>query len=264
MSTHHRAKKKNLISFCIPVLNEQDNILPAYERIKKVMAGEAEHYDYEIVFTDNHSNDRTFEILAELAESDPKIRVLRFSRNYGFQQSILTNYLHCQGDAAIQLDCDLQDPPEMIPEFLRKWEEGYKVIYGIRKSRVHESWILTASRKLFYRVIDFLSEHHLPHDAGDFRLIDRVIINQLVSIGRQQPYLRGAIASFGFKQTGLPYHRNSRQYGISKFNFSKLFGLALDGILSHSLVPLRIAIFVGLVVSVLASPGLRCGQSHGL
>ena len=108
---------------------------------------------------------------------------------------------------------------------------------------------------MFYRIIDFLSEHHLPHDAGDFRLIDRVIINQLVSIGRQQPYLRGAIASFGFKQTGLPYDRKSRQYGRSKFNLSKLFGLALDGILSHSLVPLRIAIFVGLVVSVLASFG---------
>jgi glycosyltransferase involved in cell wall biosynthesis len=190
--------QRKLLSICVPVFNEQDNIVPLYERVCSVMGEIADRYDFELVFTDNHSIDRTFEELAALARKDPRVRVIRFSRNFGFQKSILTNYLNARGDAAIQIDCDLQDPPEMILEFIRLWEQGYKVVYGVRRKRPGDSKVLQQSRKMFYRLIDMLSEEHLPHDAGDFRLIDRVILDYLGTIQDQQPYIRGIIATLGY------------------------------------------------------------------
>ncbi len=138
--------------------------------VSAVIGGLAGRYDFEFVFTDNHSSDRTFEILTELAQRDRRIRAIRFSRNFGFQRSILTNYRHARGVAAIQLDCDLQDPPEMIVDFLRHWEQGYQVVYGVRRRRPKEALWLRLARRAFYRLIDLLSEERLPHDAGgDFR-----------------------------------------------------------------------------------------------
>src|ERR1051326_288999 len=159
------------------------------------------------------------------------------------------------GDAAVQIDCDLQDPPELIREFLRLWAEGWHVVYGIRRSR-KEGWGIQATRRVFYRLLDALSEDRLPHDAGDFRLVDRRILEQLKQIDDYQPYLRGAIASLGFNQIGVPYDRNVRTHGSSKFSVRDLVALALDGILNHSVVPLRIATFTGLLVSVLTFLGL--------
>ncbi len=247
--------QKRKISICVPVFNEEDNILPFYERILPVMEALNETFDFEILFTDNHSTDATFERLAELSLRDPRVRVLRFSRNFGFQRSILTNYTNARGDAAIQLDVDLQDPPELIVDFVKHWEEGYKVVYGIRRSRPNESHWLHGARKLFYRLVDFLSEDELPHDAGDFRLIDRCVIDQLKLVSDQQPYLRGLIASMGFKQIGVVYDRSARERGSSKFNLWRLLGLALDGILHHSVVPLRIATVFGLIMSSIAVLG---------
>lgn len=253
MTEPQTATRRKLISICVPVYNEEDNIRPFYARLRSVIDPLADRYDFEIVVTDNHSEDRTFEELIAIGEIDNRLRVIRFSRNFGFQRSILSNYQNCRGDAAIQLDVDLQDPPEIVPEFLRLWEEGYKVVYGVRRARPNENWLLQATRKLFYRLIDFLSEDSLPHDAGDFRLIDRCIIQELRSVSDQKPYLRGMIAAMGFRQTGIVYDRAERQRGVSKFNLARLVGLALDGILNHSVIPLRIATILGVVMSAVAS-----------
>ncbi|MCJ7543635.1 MAG: glycosyltransferase family 2 protein [Phycisphaerae bacterium] len=234
------------ISIVIPVYNEEPNVHRTYERVKAVMAGLADRYDHELVFTDNHSTDRTFEIIVELARNDACVRGIRFSRNFGYQRSILTGYLMSTGDAAVQLDCDLEDPPEMIPDFVAKWEQGYRVVYGVRSSR-QEGKVTAATRRLFYRLIDALSEDDLPHDAGDFRLLDRRIVNELGRYYDCSPYIRGAVASMGFDQVGISYHRQRRQAGRSKFNFRASLHLAMDGILNHSTVPLRIASISGLV-----------------
>jgi len=232
----------------MPVYNEEANIRRAYEAVEKVFAS-MEGYDHEYVFADNHSDDGTFSVLTELAKGDERVKVIRYNRNYGFQRSLLTAYRYASGDAAIQIDCDLQDPPELIVEFIRKWEEGYQVVYGERLQR-QEAWHMNVIRKFFYRLIDFLSEDKLPFDAGDFRLVDRRVLDVLQQIDDCQPYLRGLIATMGFNQTGIPYVRNERRSGESKFSMAQLFGLALDGILNHSVMPLRLATGIGLIVSV--------------
>jgi glycosyltransferase involved in cell wall biosynthesis len=236
----------------VPAYNEEGNIAPLYDRVHRVMSELADRYEFELIFTDNHSEDATFSEIAELAQRDARVRGIRFSRNFGFQRSILANFRHARGDAAIQLDCDMQDPPELIPQFLQYWEQGYKVVYGIRRSRPNESWYLHLSRKLFYRLIDLLSEDELPKDAGDFRLVDRCILEELRLVNDQKPYLRGMIAAMGFRQIGIPYDRDERTRGASKFNLFRLFGLALDGILQHSIVPLRMATIIGATISGLA------------
>jgi dolichol-phosphate mannosyltransferase len=239
----------------VPVFNEEANVEALYNTVVQVMSQVSERYDFELLFTDNHSNDRTFDILKGLAARDTRVRALRFSRNFGFQRSILTAYNNARGDAAVQIDCDLQDPPNLILEFLRKWESGYRVVYGVRTSR-REKWWMNITRKVFYRLIDSLSDDPLPHDAGDFRLIDRCILNQLAQLDDYQPYLRGTIAALGFEQIGLPYDRFERQHGKSKFSMSELFALALDGILNHSIVPLRIATYLGFLISVVTFLGV--------
>jgi dolichol-phosphate mannosyltransferase len=247
--------RKPLVSICVPVFNEEQNIRPLYEALLVITAQVQVKYDFEFVFTDNHSSDQTFEVLGDLAARDPRVRGIRFSRNFGFQRSILTAYNNAHGDAAIQIDCDLQDPPSLILEFLNKWESGYHVVYGIRATR-QESWWMRVTRKGFYRLIDSLSDDPLPHDAGDFRLIDRCVLDQLLKFEDYQPYLRGAIATLGFEQIGIPYNRAERQHGESKFSFGELIGLALDGILNHSVVPLRIATYLGLLISVVTFVGI--------
>jgi dolichol-phosphate mannosyltransferase len=247
---------RRLISICVPVYNEAENIRPLYDRLAPVLAGLAGRYDFEILFTDNHSEDQTFERLAELALADTRVRVIRFSRNFGFQRSVLANYAQARGAAAIQIDCDLQDPPELFAEFIARWEAGYQVVYGIRKMRPHEGWPLRAGRRLFYRLIDRLSEDNLPHDAGDFRLVDRRVLDHLRAIRDQQPYVRGLIAAMGFRQIGIPYDRAPRARGRSKFKLRHLIGLAFDGILHHSTVPLQIATLVGLGMFALTFLGI--------
>jgi len=244
-----------LLSICVPTYNEEGNLRPLYERVRNVMAPLADRYAFELLFTDNHSEDGTFAEIAELAAIDSRVRALRFSKNFGFQRSILANYCHTRGDVAIQLDCDLQDPPELIPRFLELWEQGYKVVYGVRRARPNEARWLFHARRLFYRLIDLLSEERLPKDAGDFRLIDRCIVAELLKIQDQQPYLRGSIAAMGFRQIGVPYDRDARTRGASKFDMIRLVGLALDGILQHSVIPLRLASLAGAVMFVLSALG---------
>ena len=246
---------RRLITICVPVFNEELNIEPLHAALLPIMDQLSDRYDFELLFTDNHSTDHTFEALERLAARDVRVRAIRFSRNFGFQRSIATGYANARGDAAIQIDCDLQDPPALVVEFVRKWEQGYKVVYGVRSSR-KESWWMNFVRKMFYRIIDSLSEDELPLDAGDFRLLDRCVLDELQKFEDNQPYLRGTIAALGFDQIGIPYDRAERQRGASKFSFSELIGLALDGILNHSVVPLRIATYLGLAISVLTFAGI--------
>jgi dolichol-phosphate mannosyltransferase len=250
-------EKRPLISLVIPVYDEEDNIEPLYKAVVAVIDPLSEMYRFEFVFTDNHSTDKTPELLSALAQEDSRVRAFRFSRNFGYQRSILTAYLLSEGAAAIQLDCDLQDPPEMIPAFLERWREGSDVVYGIRKSRLEAArW--TIARKVFYWLVDFLSEDPIPRDAGDFRLISRRVIEELRRISDPKPYLRGTIATLGFKQTGIDYERRAREVGVSKFSFYDNIKLALDGIINQSVVPLRMAIYVGMgvaMLTVLASIG---------
>lgn len=243
-------QQKKLISLVIPVFNEEENIFPLYEAVVPIINDYADQYDFELVFTDNHSVDSTFAKLSELREIDQRVRVFRFSRNFGYQKSILTGYLKARGDALIQLDCDLQDPPDLIPEFLKHWEDGCAVVYGVRQSR-RENAVLHYARKLFYRLANYLSEDDLPIDVGDFRLIDRKVVDVLRQVDDAQPYLRGMIAAMGFKQHGIKYDRCDRERGKSNFRFKDLVGLALDGILNHSIVPLRLATFFGVGVTAL-------------
>jgi glycosyltransferase involved in cell wall biosynthesis len=248
-------KARPLISIVVPVYNEQGNIEPLYAAVDEVFSTVRDRYDYELVFTDNHSEDQTFAELSRLAARDSRVRVFRFSRNFGFQRSIYTGYMMARGAATVQIDCDLQDPPALILEFLREWEAGNKIVYGVRRGR-KEGFLITLVRKVFYRLIDFLSEDHLPHDAGDFRLVDRKVLEVLRRIDDQKPYLRGTLATLGFNQKGVVYDRAGRARGESKFSLRDLFGLALDGILSHSTVPLRVATYTGLTVSTLTLLGV--------
>ena len=250
-------RSKPLVSLVVPVYNEEDNIPLFYPAVREVIDLLATEYDFEFVFSDNHSTDRTPELLRALAKQDSRVRAYRLSRNFGYQRSILTAYLRSEGDVAIQLDVDLQDPPELIPVFLKKWREGSDVVYGIRKSRL-ESRRWKLARKLFYWLVDFLSEDPIPRDAGDFRLISRRVINELGRIGDPNPYLRGTIATLGFQQTGIDYARRARAVGMSKFSFYDNIKLALDGVVNQSVVPLRMATYIGLAISgltVLASLG---------
>ena len=243
-------QRNPLISIVVPVFNEELNIASFYKRTTAVITGFQDRFEFEYVFTDNHSTDSTFALLSALAKTDSRIRVFRFSKNFGYQRSILTGYKNCRGVAAIQLDVDLQDPPELIAVFIEHWQEGADVVYGIRTQRA-EGWTITKARSMFYRIVDLLSEDELPVDAGDFRLVSRRVIDILCAYRDANPYLRGTIATLGFKQVGVPYIRDMRQHGESKFPFSKLLSLALDGILNHSTLPLRFATYFGLAASLL-------------
>jgi polyisoprenyl-phosphate glycosyltransferase len=242
--------EKPLISLVVPVYNEEDNLDDFYADVRRVTDPLAAQYVFEFVFTDNHSTDNTPNFLRDLARADPRIHAYRFSRNFGYQRSILTAYLKCRGDAAIQLDCDLQDPTELIVEFLKRWREGYDVVYGTRVSR-NESWKWSFVRKIFYWLVDFLSEDPIPLDAGDFRLVSRRVIEELRRIDDTRPYLRGTIATLGFNQLGIDYDRGARTRGSSKFSLHDNVMLALDGIVNQSVVPLRVATYVGIAVSFL-------------
>lgn len=235
---------KPLISISIPVLNEAGNLDALYARLCEIGTRMADRCDLEFVFTDNHSEDATWEKLSALAQKDQRVRAIRFAKNFGFQRSILANYLHTRGDAVMQIDADLQDPPEMLEAFFEKWQAGYHVVYGIRRKRP-DNLVLHAFRRLGYWFIDAVSEHPIPRDVGDFRLIDRRVIEVLSKIKTPSPYLRGMIAGLGFNQTGILYDRDARVAGESKFDVSRLIRLGLTAVFNHSTVPLRVASLAG-------------------
>lgn len=240
---------KTLVSILIPALNEEETVRTAYDRVAAVFDGLPD-YDMEVIFTDNHSTDRTFEILTDISAADTRVRVLRFSRNVGYQKSVLMAYSEARGACAIQLDCDMQDPPELIPDMLDQWRQGYHVVYGIRRS-LPDGPLVAMARRAFYALIDLISTDDLPRNAGEFRLTDRRILDQLRKVDDRSPYVRGLISGMGFSQIGFEYDRQARKAGQSKFPFKAMLGLAIDGMINHSLLPLRLASMLSLFIGTM-------------
>lgn len=235
-----------LVSVLVPAFNEEENVARAHAAIAAVFDSLPD-YQLELIFTDNHSTDRTFERLRAIARRDGRVSVYRFSRNVGYHRSVLFAYQQARGSCAILLDCDLQDPPELIPAMLMRWSEGHQVVYGIRTS-LPDGAVTAGFRRIFYRGIRALSDDDLPVDAGEFRLVGRPILDELRLVDDTSPYVRGLISSMGFSQVGIPYDRRERVAGTSKFPLRRMVSMALDGLLNHSMVPLRLASGIALVV----------------
>ncbi len=239
------------VSICIPVFNESENIENAISSVERLFSEKLKTYSLEIIVTDNGSSDDTWEIIEKLSKSRPNLIAYKFSRNFGYQNSVFAGLSLATGDAIIELDADLQDPVEVIPEFIESWEEGYNVVYGIRTARSC-SRVKKLAYGFFYKTMGALAELDIPPDAGDFRLIDRKVANVLKALTEKNLYLRGLISHIGFKQKAIYYQRNSRELGESKFSFKDYFIFAFDGITAFSKKPLRGIAFVGVILFFLS------------
>jgi len=228
-----------LISVCIPTYNEENNIVEAVESVEKLFAEQLPQYDLELIITDNASVDSTWKIIKELAESRQHLKAVRFSRNFGYQNSIFAGLSLSTGDAVVELDADLEDPPDVIPRFIEKWEEGYKVVYGVRAKR-YGNWLTLAMTWVFYRALNYMSEYEIPRDSGDFRLLDRKVVFALVEFPERNLYLRGLVAFLGFRQIPVVYDRQPRISGDSKFKFLQYVVLGIDAITAFTKAPLRL------------------------
>lgn len=255
MSQIHSDESKPLISICVPVMNEEESIPSLLKRLKSVTRKLEDKYIFEYVFTDNNSSDKTWAKLQENKKKYVEIRAFRFGKNIGFQKSILFNYRQTQGDAVIQIDADLQDPPELIEQFLEYWELGYKVVSGVRIDR-KESRAMKVFRNIGYWFIDVTSEHPIKRNTGDFRLIDRSVVDALTNIKSPKPYLRGVISRMGLAEKDVKYSREARTYGESKFGVVELVKLGITAFSNHSNLPLRFANYVGLLSLALSFVGL--------
>ena len=242
-------KSPPLISIVIPVFNESGNIIPIYESVLMVFEAIQAEYAVEFIFSDNHSTDSTLRELTTLATNDTRVKVIRFNRNYGFQRSLMTAYSYASGNAAIQIDCDQQDPVDLITKFLELWNQGHDVVVGLRDKR-EESSFLTLLRRSFYKLLYKISDDKMLPNAGDFRLVDRKVLDQLKQFNHQDPYVRGLIDSVSINEAKVPYNRVARRHGVSKFPFFRLIDFARDGIVAHSILPLRLATYIGLFISV--------------
>ncbi|MDI9347934.1 MAG: glycosyltransferase family 2 protein [Methylacidiphilales bacterium] len=232
------------ISIIIPCFNEGLVIPQLIERLNKIVL-KLEHHAYEVIFIDDGSSDATFALLAKYQSTHSWIKVLGFARNFGHQVAVSAGIDHAIGDATIIMDADLQDPPEVVLEMIQKWQEGYDVVYGVREQRVGESWFKLLTAKYFYRLLQNVSEITIPLDSGDFRLLSRRVVDLIKKMPEQDRFLRGMVAWVGFKQFGLRYVRDKRYAGDTKYPLKKMIAFALDGILSFSKKPLRIASFFG-------------------
>lgn len=235
------------ISICIPVCNEEKNIADAVAAVDRLFAAELTRYELEIIITDNASSDRTWEIVQELAATRAYLRGYRFSRNFGYQNSIFAGMSMSTGDAVIELDADLEDPPEIIPQFVEWWEKGYDVVYGVRNHR-HASRFQKITFSLFYRLLNRISDLKIPENAGDFRLLDRKVLSVLLKLPEHHLYLRGLVSYVGFRQIPVEYDRHPRVTGASKFNFLHYSILALDAITAFTKTPLRMIGMMGIVM----------------
>ncbi|MCO6387499.1 glycosyltransferase family 2 protein [Aliihoeflea sp. 40Bstr573] len=249
-----RESQMPLISIAIPVYNEALNMDALYRRLTGVAERMSDRCRMEFVFSDNNSTDDTWSRIEAFAASDARVRAIRFSKNVGFQRSIMANYLHTRGDAVMQIDADLQDPPEMLEQFFEVWQKGFDVVYGVRRKRREAAW-MNQFRRFGYWMINAISEHDIPRDVGDFRLVDRKVIRALSQMRTPNPYLRGMIAGLGFRQTGLEYERDARVAGESKFGLSRLLRLGLTAVFNHSSVPLRMASILGIMMIAVSAMG---------
>jgi dolichol-phosphate mannosyltransferase len=235
----------------VPIYNETAVIQEFYRRASSALAA-INGLDYEIVFVDDGSHDDSYTQLQALASDDDRIRVLKFSRNFGHQIAITAGLDHAVGDCIVVIDADLQDPPEVVSKMVDKWREGYDVVYGKRSDREGETFMKLLTAKLFYRVLDKMVRIKIPTDVGDFRLMSRRAADQLRDLREKDRYVRGLVSWIGFKQTGVEYHRDKRYAGETKYPYSKMIKFALDGITSFSTVPLKLATWFGYAASALA------------
>ncbi len=241
-----------LVSVIIPCFDEERVLPLLFERLQHVAQGWGT--DYEIVLVDDGSTDRTWPILNELHHRDPRWKLVRFGRNFGHQTAIRAGLEVCRGDVVAVLDADLQDPPEVLVEFFDKWVEGYDVVYGVRRRR-KEGLVKRSLYYLFYRVLSRLSEFEVPLDAGDFCVMDRRVVDFLTRMPEHKPFIRGLRSWVGFRQLAHPYDREPRAAGAPKYSTGRLVGLAVDGLLGSSTVPLRLATYFGALMSVVAFLG---------
>lgn len=240
------------ISVISPCFNEEENIQTCYDTLKAIFAAELPDYHLEHIFADNASTDRSVEILRAIASADPTVKVILNSRNFGPFRSLFNGLRYATGDAVVVfMPVDLQDPPELIPEMVRHWEQGIEVVAGERANR-EETTALRTCRRIFYRIVNTLSDFEIPENVGEFQLIDRKVWQAVVSHNDQYPYIRGIIASVGFKRLIIPYTWRARKRGISKNNAARLIDQALNGIFSFTGVPLRICSFLGVAVAFMA------------
>jgi len=227
----------------VPVHNEAE-VLPAFfDRMQRVLEETGE--DYEILFVDDGSTDNTVTQLMRLRDLDPRIGLIELSRNFGKEVALSAGLETARGDAVIIIDADLQDPPELIPEFLTHWRGGYDVVYGRRTERQGETWLKVTTAKWFYRILNALTDVEIPPDAGDFRLLSRRAVDALKSLPERHRYMKGLYAWIGFPQRAVPYVREARDAGVTKWNYWRLWNFALEGITSFSDVPLKLATYLG-------------------
>jgi glycosyltransferase involved in cell wall biosynthesis len=238
------------ISVIIPIYNESSNIHTLYERLTKVVA--AIHQEYELIFINDGSADNSLELIKKLAEEDTHIKYINFSRNFGHQIAVTAGLDHACGNAVVIIDADLQDPPELIAEMYKKMGEGYEVVYAKRRSRKGESFLKKYTAKMFYRVLGSITSISIPVDTGDFRIMDKKIVEVLKQMPEQQKFLRGQISWIGFNQTYIEYDRQERMSGETGYTYKKMVRLALDGITSFSNAPLTFATVSGFLVSGIA------------
>ena len=243
------------LSVIVPCYNEQDVLRATHERLTSVLAG-LSWLDYELIFINDGSHDDTQVILAQLQRIDPHIRVLLLSRNFGHQIAVTAGLEEAAGDAVVIIDADLQDPPEVIPQMIQLWRDGNDVVYGLRIERQGESKFKRWTAKVFYRLINRLSETKMPFDAGDFRLLDRRVVQVINEMPERARFVRGMVSWAGFQQISLPYERAARHAGRSKYPLTKMVSFAMDGIISFSLVPLKLAIWTGFLAMGIAIAGI--------
>lgn len=233
------------ISLVLPVYNEEDNIPELYRRLGSLLERPEIGSNVEILFIDDGSVDRSAELIESLRHSDPRIKLIRFSRNFGHQAAITAGLDYSSGQAVILLDADLQDPPEVTLQFLEQWRKGADVVYAVRRKR-KESVLKRASYFIFYRLLQIVSNIDIPLDSGDFCLIDRRVVDQIKALPEKNRFLRGLRSWVGYRQVAVEYEREARFAGEAKYTLRKLVRLALDGILSFSSLPLRLATYIGL------------------
>ena len=234
-------------SFVVPIFNEEET-LPELER-RLVDLLDRLDGDAEVILVDDGSVDRTAEHALDLNRRDPRFKLLRFTRNFGHQMAITAGLDHARGDAVVIMDGDLQDPPEVVPKLIARWREGYEVVYAVRQDRSAEPWLRRTAISIFYRTLRRLVDVDIPLDAGDFRLVDRRALEQFQRMRENNRYVRGLFAWIGFRQIGVPYKRERRFAGETKYPLGKLIKLGTDGIVSFSNLPLRAAMMLGFLVA---------------
>ena len=240
------------ISVVIPMYYEEEVVDICYKRVVNNLKNLSDKYNYEIIFINDGSKDATLEILKKIASNDDNVKIISFSRNFGHQAAVTAGIRNVTGDAVIIMDADLQDPPELFEGMIEKWEEGYEVVYGKRKTREGESIFKLLTARMFYNTLNKLSEIEIPKNTGDFRLVDRKVIDVIATLPEHNKFLRGLFSWVGFNQYAYEYNRVNRVAGKTKYPFKKMFKLAADGILSFSAKPLKIVGAIG-IFSVIVS-----------